>query len=130
MGAWDLGSFDNDEALDWIYELETWEEIDLLQEAFDTVIAQKGKMPEASDCSIALAAAEVVAALQGNPCEDLPEEVEEWIADKSEPDAALVNLCREAIDIILAESELKELWRETEDYNAWVEGVLELRGRV
>jgi len=126
MGAWDIGSFDNDEALDWVYELEKAEDFSILAEAFETVIDQRGNSPDATDCSIALCAAEVVASLLDNPASDLPDEVLEWIEDKPEPSSALIKIALKALKVILEDSELKELWQETDEYQDWYDNVTTL----
>ena len=123
MGAWDIGFFDNDEALDWVYELEKVDDFSILEEAFETVIDQKGDTPDASDCTIGLCAAEVVASLLDNPASDVPDEVLEWIEDKPEPSSELIKIAVRAIKVILDDSELKELWLETDEYQDWVDNV-------
>jgi len=123
MGAWDIGSFDNDDALDWVDELENADDFSILADAFETVLDQKDGSPDASDCAIALCAAEVVASLLDNPASDVPEEVLEWVEDKPEPSSALIKIAIKALNVILDESELKELWMETEEYQDWVENV-------
>jgi len=126
MGAWDIGSFDNDDALDWVIELEKARDFSILEAALQTVIDQKGEMPDATDCSIALCAAEVLASLLDNPVSDVPDEVLEWIEDKPEPSAELIKLGLKAIAVILDESELKELWLETDEYQDWEDNVTSL----
>jgi hypothetical protein len=126
MGAWDIGSFDNDDALDWVFELEKVRDFSILEEAFETVIDQKGDMPDATDCSIALCAAEVLAGLLDNPVSDVPDEVLEWIEDKPEPSEELIKLGLKAIAVILDESELKELWLEADEYQDWEDNVTSL----
>ncbi|MEJ2486572.1 MAG: DUF4259 domain-containing protein [Anaerolineales bacterium] len=123
MGAWDIGSFDNDEALDWVYELEKANDFSILEKSFETVIDQKGDSPDASDCTIALCAAEVVASLLDNPASDVPDEVLQWIEDKPEPSSELIKIAVKAIKVILDDSELKELWLETDEYQDWVDNV-------
>ena len=123
MGAWDIGFFDNDEALDWVYELEKVDDFSILENAFEIVIDQKGDTPDASDCTIALCAAEVVASLLDNPASDVPDEVLDWIEDKPEPSSELIKIAVKAIKVILDDSELKELWLETEEFPDWVDNV-------
>jgi hypothetical protein len=123
MGAWDIGSFDNDDALDWVYELEKADDFSILAEAFETVIDQKGSSVDAADCSIALCAAEVVASLLDNPASEVPDEVLEWIEDKPEPSPDLISLALKSLAVILDGSELKELWQETDEFQDWVDGV-------
>lgn len=130
MGAWGTGSFENDDALDWVFELEKERNFQFLADAFETVLDQKDTYLEAPDCSVAICAAEVTAGLLGNPADDLPEEVLAWMDGKPDPSSALVKLAKNALNVILKNSELKELWEETDDYDEWREMVLDLHDRL
>lgn len=130
MGVWGTGSFENDDALDWVFELENEKNFQFLADAFETVLDQKDTCPEAPDCSVAICAVEVTAGLLGNPADDLPEEVSEWMGGKPDPSSALLILAKNALNVILKNSELKELWEETDDYDEWRELVLDLRDRL
>lgn len=46
MGAWGYGSFENDDALDWLAELE---DVSQLEEALDAVITNGGEYIETGD---------------------------------------------------------------------------------
>ena len=130
MGAWDIGSFANDDALDWLLDLQEEDDLALLEDAFATMIEQKGQLPDATDSAVAIAAGEVLAALLGSPLEDLPEEVEEWLPGKPNPENGLVLQAQEALKIVVGESELRELWEETEEFPAWREDVEALITRL
>ncbi|MEJ2756903.1 MAG: DUF4259 domain-containing protein [Anaerolineales bacterium] len=130
MGAWGTGSFENDDALDWVFELEDARNFQILADAFETILDQKDEYLEAPDCSIAICAAEVTAGLLGNPADDLPEEVMEWMEGQPDPSEVLLKLAKNALNAILKKSELKELWQETDDYDEWREIVLDIRDRL
>ena len=130
MGAWDIGSFDNDDALDWVYELEEAEDFSILAEAFETVLGQRGAVPDASDSSIVVCAAEVTAGLLDSRSDELPDEVLAWMEDQPEPSEALLKMASEALTIVLNKSELKELWAESDVYTEWEEGIRELLERM
>jgi hypothetical protein len=130
MGAWDIGSFANDDALDWLVDLQEEDDLGLLEDAFAIVIEQKGELPDATDSAVAIAAGEVLAALLGSPLEDLPDEVEEWLPGKPKPDNGLVVQAQQALMIVIAESELRELWEETGEFMAWQEDVEALITRL
>jgi hypothetical protein len=119
MGAWDVGCFDNDDALDWVYELENTDGFDILAEAFENVIGQKDGYIEAPESAVAVCAAEVVAALLGSGADDLPDEVADWVEEKPEPSKTLVKMARTAISAVLDNSELKDLWEESDSYDEW-----------
>ena len=116
-GAWDTGSFDNDDALDWIWELSDSDDLTLIKATLQTA-AETPEYLEAPVASMAIAAAEVVAALRGNPRPKLPVEVSEWVqAHQVTAGDDLVKIARTAIDNIKKEdsSELAQLWSESDE---------------
>ena len=133
MGCWAIGSFGNDSAADWLCDLMETSDLSLVQETIARVLAADGYL-DSPDATDALAAVEVVAAALGRPTAEAENEPEllEWIARiKPSPDARLVSDSQKAIDRILApESELRELWEDTEDFSDWQAEVTGLRSRL
>ncbi|HYC33073.1 MAG TPA: DUF4259 domain-containing protein [Gemmatimonadales bacterium] len=130
MGAWGVGTFENDDAGDWVYRLEEAEGLTLLIETLRPAADPAGYL-EAPTCTEALAAAEVVAALAGRPAPDLPEEVQGWVkAHRAKVPNELRDLALRAVDQVAGDSELKELWQESDEMAAWSDRVQELRGRL
>jgi hypothetical protein len=130
MGAWSEGSFDNDDAGDWVWELEKAEDFSILEEAFSAV-TDAGDDPEASDCSVAVAAAEVVAALRHQPAAKLPDEAEGFVARLDRPPSPeLVAAALAALRRVKKRSELQELWDESKDGEKWHEAIEELESRL
>lgn len=130
MGAWGVGTFENDEASDWVYRLEESGDLELVRETLAAAADPSGYL-EATSCAEALAAAEVVAALVGRPGPDLPEEVRGWVADhRLRVAPELRSLGVRAVDQVAGESELKELWADSDDGDAWRDRIEELRGRL
>jgi hypothetical protein len=130
MGARGTGNFGNDDASDWVYELEESNGADLLKEAFRAV--NGNGYPESPDCCIALAAAEVVATAKGKPPTDLPDGVRQWLDDQDELNA-ITGLAKSAITVvnkISAKSELRDLWEESESWHEWQQVVEDLRRRL
>ena len=130
MGAWGVGTFENDEASDWVYRLEDTGDFTLVRDTLVAAAEPSGYLESATGSS-ALAAAEVVAAMAGRPAPDLPEEVRAWVADHRTaltPD--LRTLAIRALDQVAADSELKELWAESDESEAWADRLQELRGRI
>jgi hypothetical protein len=132
MGAWGAGSFENDDALDWIADFCDEPDKELISDALSTV-AEMGTAEylEAPDCSIGLAAAEVVASLKGSPDFDLPDDAKECVSKlriKADPD--MVSLALRAIERIKTDSELKALWDESENPAQWYEAVGRLEARL
>ena len=132
-GAWDTGSFENDDALDWVWELSESNDLSVVEQTLQAAASSSGYL-EAPTASMAIAAAEVVAALRGNPSSELPAEVTEWV--KAHPVVVsddLLKTTRKAIDNIkkLESSELAQLWSDSEDLaKAWHADVADLVQRL
>lgn len=130
MGAWAVGSFDNDDASDWVWELAEAEDTSILVEAFSRVNHCDGYL-EAPDCSVGIAAAEVVAALRGHPASNLPDEVSAFVSRfPSPPSAELISSALNALKRIKTESELLELWEESHHLDEWQLAIAELESRL
>jgi hypothetical protein len=134
MGTWSVDAFGNDDAADWVHELEEAEDLGPIQEAIDAVLSVGDEYLEAPEASIALAAAEVLARLCGNPGEknSYTEVADRWVEGAQvKPTVELLDKAQAAIARILAEnSELKELWEDSDEYDAWQASVDNLRARV
>jgi hypothetical protein len=134
MGAWAVDAFGNDDACDWAYGLEEVEDLSLVEEALDAVMSSAGEYLDGGTAAEALAAIEVIARLQGHWGErnSYSENADDWVEKtRLQPSDELAQKAHQAIDRILAdESELKELWQDSDEYDAWVASVEELRGRV
>jgi hypothetical protein len=105
MGVWGYLPFENDDALDWLEELEAGGS-DVIRQA----LAKAGdRYVEAPDGAVALAAAEVTAASQGNPLGDLPENVTDWVtAHGLEITAEDVEMAVEVVDRVRTQRWLEE----------------------
>ena len=132
-GAWDMGPFDNDDALDWVYELEASNDLSAVKAALSAA-ANQGAYIEAPTGSAAVAAAEVVAALLGRASPQLPPEVTSWVDGRTlAKDDALVELARTAIARVQdsTNSELAELWSESPELlSEWRSSLSDLDGRL
>jgi hypothetical protein len=95
------------------------------------VLVLEGVYLEAPIASRAIAAIEVIAAAAGQPGTSLPPEILRWLeAHPVFRDEELLANARQALDRILTESELQELWADSTDYDAWSDTLNELRGRL
>jgi uncharacterized protein DUF4259 len=130
MGAWGAGSFDNDDAMDWVVGLAEGSVDNVLRQALAPVASTGDRYLEAPDCSIAIAAAEAVAAARGHPAASLPEDLANWVAKKPTVATDLVGLARAAVDRVVSKSELKDLWDESDSPDDWRAAVNELRKRL
>lgn len=129
MGAWGLGSFENDDAADFLIDITDSGDLSLVREALDNVLTST-EYVEAPDACVAIVAAEVVAASLGRPTSAALEEerLSQWVA-RLRPgiEPALAERARQALALILApNSELLELWDEADQLTEWKASVNEL----
>jgi hypothetical protein len=134
MGAWGTGTFDNDDANDWLIQLRSAEDdgFELLAETFDAVPSDPGAFLEATEASQALAAAEILAAAAGKATKaGLPDDAVRWLKTYADtPNAALVAKARAAIKRVRDESELRDLWADSDELDAWLKVVDDLVKRL
>jgi hypothetical protein len=129
MGAWGIGTFENDDALDFVAELTAIEDLDFLRSLVEEVLYQKGSNLDPGLSAQALVAGEIIAALRGHPGA-LPEDVLTWIARRKPASQELRLLAHSAVLQVLNKSELRELWAETEEFDAWRAAVRDLLRRL
>lgn len=119
MGAWGAGAFENDDALDWIADLDPAKGWAHVVSAFDAVTAP-GEYTDVDVGTATVAAAEVVAASRGWPAPDLPDTLLPYLRSVGAADADLTARASAALSNVLLEpSELVELWAESEDAEKW-----------
>jgi hypothetical protein len=129
VGAWGTGSFENDDAADWVGKLGTITPDDLTK-----VLVQAADDPaylEAPAASAAIAAGEVVAALNGSLADGAPAAIADWA--KTHPEAftpELKALAMRTLDRVRKNSELKDLWMEADGLNDWIGAMRELQARL
>jgi hypothetical protein len=116
MGAWGHKPLENDTALDLKGEFEeSNNDIKVLERALDVVADLKDDQSvEASDAEAAIAAAQMIKDLRGN---------------KTEPEDRnrLTVKVDKALTKILANSEIKELWIDSPEYDKWVSSTKSLK---
>lgn len=127
MGAWGARSFENDDALDWVWELEESADDSVVRAAF-AAVREDGQV-EAPEAACACAAAEVVAVAAGAPAEWLPDEVTAWVAAHGPAVAGMRAEAQTAVRQVAARSELQALWAEAGD-SEWDKAVADLLGRL
>jgi hypothetical protein len=110
MGAWGPGGFENDTALDFAGRIGSLDDIRaaLSVETPETPI-------DAEAASEIVAAAECVAAMLGNPADDMPDDLLDRIKGFGKPDKALFHNARDHVSAVISRSELAELWVESGD---------------
>ena len=117
MGAWGTAAFDNDDASDWVYELEK-DGIAAVDAALKDALGPQ-ELETPTDVN-AIAAGEVIAAALGRPVDGLRDEIvglANALAPSITPEHAA--RARTAVERVLAGSEIAELWAETEDDDEW-----------
>jgi Domain of unknown function (DUF4259) len=134
MGTWGIGVFENDAACDWVYELEKVNDLSVIERALDEVLNVGAEYLDSHEAVEALAAAEVIARLKGNPgigC-GYTETVDQWVeTNRLTPPQALIEKSLKAIErVLFRPSELLELWGETEYFITWEESVKDLSKRL
>ena len=134
MGAWDTTSFGNDTACDWLAELIDSGSSDMIADAFDSVISADGDFIESSTGEEAVAAAEVLAWLQGRPgpSSDATEGLDDWMEEQEEEEyERLLKKGRKTLDIVAGDqSELKEIWEESGELEDWAKSIADLKVRL
>lgn len=129
-GAWGDGSFENDDALDWVAQCVRSNGIALVTQTLRAAL--DGKYIEAPEGSVAVAAAELVAAAMGKPSATLPTELQSWV--RHQPAASLAQLAPLARQALVRiqdpkASELRQLWSEGKP-NGWHAVIADLETRL
>jgi hypothetical protein len=133
MGAWGTGAFENDDALDWLSVFigrggQSQDVVDICQRIADLTDEE---YLEAPDASKAIAAAECLAAVLGNPLPPLPDLLAKWLASQPIcPSAEIRTLALQAVRRVRDKSELRDLWEESPQFGDWRKKVLELENRL
>ena len=134
MGAWSHEPFGNDTAADWAYGLEEAKDLAYIEEALNKVLECGTEYLEAPEAEEALAAIEVIAKLigKGTQSDAYTESVDTWVsASNLKPQPSLLKKAQQVINRIIAdESELLELWQESEDSEAWRASISQLQAVV
>jgi len=132
MGAWGADSFENDDAADWVADFCDAPGQVLIMNTLSAIVdLDSGEYLEAPDCSMGIAAAEVVAALKKAPNPNLSEDTKSCLSTLNfKADPSLVAVALKAIERIKTNSELKELWDESETPDEWYQALGSLEGRL
>ena len=134
MGAWGSQIFENDGAMDFAASVTDGGGLAALEECFDQVIEVGDDYLDSSISEEALMAAEIVARLTGRPGPQSSylQEVDAWIArQRAKPAPALVDKARRAVERILGDdSEIVELWQDSDSFESWKADVESIRARL
>jgi hypothetical protein len=134
MSSWTLDPFDPAPAREWVADLMQSTDCTPVEEALELVVDTAEGYLEKADGERALASMELVAAAMLRPCGALAENpaLGAWVrANMEMPDIALVRLARRASARLLGEdSELREFWEDSDDFDAWLADIYDLRERL
>jgi hypothetical protein len=130
MSVWGNGIFENDDALDWIYDLADSGTLARVVSALDVILKNKDDDLELADCRIGLAAAEIIAAMTGDPSPELPEEAEEWIGEKILENERLREKAQQVVHFIQKSSQLRDKWEKSSNYPHWQATLNDLHKRL
>ncbi len=139
MGTWAVDTYGNDYALDWAQDLQEAGNLEPIESTLDYALGE-GEL-EAPFGAEALAAVDVLARLQGNGGAGAAADeddgggsaaIDRWVAQrKQKVSPALAGKALRAVERVLGEqSELRQLWQESEHYEEWRAAVLALKARV
>jgi hypothetical protein len=129
VGGWGTGSFENDDATNWLANLATIGPADLAK--IFTQAADDPAYLEAPAASVVVAAAEVVAALNGSPAAVVPPPIDEWLRKYPRISTPELNtLAVRALERVRRSSELKDLWLEADGLNDWTSAIRDLQARL
>ena len=134
MGAWGTDAFDNDTACDYAGEIAGTRNLTKLEATVDRVLQAGESYLEAPEAEEALAAADIIARLNGNfgVRNAYTKTIDAWVAQANlTPGAALLEKARRAVTRIITEpSELLDLWNESDEAAKWKLSVEALRTRL
>jgi hypothetical protein len=129
MPGWGTGSFENDDAQNFLLALHSKQPGDLKEMLAHA--ADQADYLDATQSSAVVVAAEVVATAKGTPPPMVPTQISEWIGNiEGAPSDEMNDLACRAINKVRINSELKDLWQEAEGVNEWSAALRELEQRL
>lgn len=131
MGAWSHKPFGNDTACDWAYGLDEQRDLSLIAEAIQAVLDNGTDYLDSDLASEAVAAAEVLAKMlgRGTQADSNTEAVDIWVKSiEAKPPQDLLSRAAGALARIMGpDSELRELWEDSEDFSRWESSIKTLQ---
>jgi hypothetical protein len=133
MGAWGIGIFQDDTALDFVGDLRDEDRpFDRMRAAFEDAASTEYLEYAAAQAAL-VSAAVVDAILSGSTILDVDDDLRSWVGglDPDEARALRTIAAKACTRVLAAGSELNELWSENEDdYPRWQAQVAQLASRL
>ena len=134
MGTWSHEPFGNDTANDWADDLESQKDFSFIEETLQRVLDNGDEYLEADLAVEGVAAIEVLAKAvgRGTQADAYTEKVDAWLKSISaRPTQELLSKAKAALARILGDnSELKELWQDSDDFESWESSLRALQSAV
>jgi tetratricopeptide (TPR) repeat protein len=132
LGSWDVTPFGNDEAREWLAHLMEGASSDQVFRALlgAAKIGAKDYF-QAPECERAIAAAEIVASARGKPSAVNPPELTTWLSQcHLVAGDHIADVAIKVLDRITANSELKQVWDDTDSASEWYANVEDIQRRL
>ena len=127
MGTWSNKPFGNDTASDWALRLIESENDQPIKDA----LALPDSEIDAGDAECAIAAAALVASAAADPLRAVSNELKSWIRQRGYvPTKAVARSAIKAVDAITKDSELRDLWEESDALEPWLRTTQTVRDRL
>jgi|SRR5215471_913404 len=134
MGAWGVGTFENDTACDYALEVAETSNLSKLESTLDHALASDKAYLEAPRAEEALAAADIIARLRGRfgARDAYTEKIDEWVGRVGlSPSDEVVEKARRCVTRVMTQpSELLDLWTESDEVASWRSSAEELLRRL
>jgi hypothetical protein len=128
MPGWGTGSFENDDAQNFLGALHGRRPEDLKE---ILAHADRDDYLDAAEGSVVVAAAEIVAAAKGAPPATVPRQMSDWLGGiEGSPSAEMNEIARRAVNRVRQNSELKDLWLQADGLNEWSASLRDLEERL
>jgi len=129
--TWGAGLFQDDLATDFAAQIVDGDGLAVLRRALAAAGQARGHLLYEFAVQ-GLIAAEVLAALGGQPAKAMPPELQDWVvAHRSDAIRdALWSLARSAVERVKQDSEISELWARSNEFGRWIEKVDDLLSRL
>ena len=130
MGTWGHEYDQNDDAADFLDDVADARDWELISNRLDAYVSAGGY----EDAQQTVAALEIVATALGRPPEDMRPDLAAWASEQRENASRLLPRAFEAVDLVIAKSELSELWNESvvdpDDRSGWQASMESLSERL